>query len=477
MKRSELIFGLLRIPLDFGAVLLGFFLGYELRLKGDFIPWQHFNLDPQQLLPLEEYFEFSLMFAALLLAVFAFFRNYNFKSSSNLLMELRDLISPSIIWVLSIMAYFFVIHETFFSRLVLGFSVLISFILFALVRLLLNQLKLALLRANIGRRRVLLIGANKISQQLAKALLKNPNFEPVGFLTKTSTKIPGLKKLGTINDLEKIFRKFQVEEVIQTDKSLTELQDHEILEFCQFNHLDYRFVPEILEVERSNIEIHTFAGFPLIHLKPTPLDGWGKVTKRIMDIIISAIALVIFSPVFALIALLIKLDSRGPILFSKLDDGSPAMRIGQYGKPFRFYKFRTMKHKSHNQRYQKANQRKGPLVKIKNDSRITRFGKFLRRFDLDELPQFWNVLTGKMSLVGPRPHLPEEVANYERHHNFLLTIKPGISGLSQTSGRSDLDFEDEVSLDSTYIKHWSPFLDFKILLKTLIVALLPHNNV
>ena len=136
-----------------------------------------------------------------------------------------------------------------------------------------------------------------------------------------------------------------------------------------------------------------------------------------------------------------------------------------------------MRDGTHGLRYSKLaeqNARKGPLVKIKNDPRITRFGQLLRKTSIDELPQLWNVFKGEMSLVGPRPHLPEEVANYENHQRFLLTIKPGITGLSQISGRSNLDFEEEVRLDSYYIKHWSPFLDLKIMLKTLFVVLGGH---
>jgi lipopolysaccharide/colanic/teichoic acid biosynthesis glycosyltransferase len=153
-----------------------------------------------------------------------------------------------------------------------------------------------------------------------------------------------------------------------------------------------------------------------------------------------------------------------------LDDGSRVKRVGEQGKLFNFYKFRTMHPKTHNLRYTELaeqNTRKGtPMVKIKNDPRVTKIGNFLRKTSIDELPQLINVLMGQMSIVGPRPHLPEEVANYEKHHKFVLTIKPGITGLAQISGRSDLDFEKEVRLDSYYIEHWSLWLDIKIIFKT-----------
>jgi exopolysaccharide biosynthesis polyprenyl glycosylphosphotransferase len=474
MKKSEIAFDILRVPTDFFMVILGFIAGYKLRLQGDFIPGVHFELNPDLLMPAKEFTEYSIIFAALLVIVFALFGLYSLKNTDRTLDELKKVTAYSLVWILVMLAYFFIVREIFFSRLVLGFSVIITILLLITTRIILNQVEYAFLNAGIGQRKVLLIGANKITKQLAENFIKDPHYKPVGYLSQKSIEIPGLKKLGSLKELKRIVRKYKVEELIQTSQDLTELEDHEILAFCQENHLEYRFVPDILEVEKSNIEIRAVGGFPLIHLKPTPLDGWGKVYKRIFDFTASGLGLIILSPLLLLIAIIIKFDSRGPILFSRLDDGSPAYRIGQKGRRFKFYKFRTMKDKCHSMRYEELaeqNARSGPLVKIKNDPRITRFGRFLRKTSVDELPQLWNVLVGNMSLVGPRPHLPEEVEKYEDHQRFLLTIKPGITGLSQISGRSDLAFEEEVSLDSFYIKHWSPFFDLKILFKTIFVLL------
>ncbi|MFT7183685.1 MAG: exopolysaccharide biosynthesis polyprenyl glycosylphosphotransferase [Oceanicoccus sp.] len=475
MKRSEIAFGLVKLPLDFGLTVLSFYWGYHLRTQGDFIPKIQLPLNLDTFPPLNEYMELSLLFAGFLVIVFALNGVYKLKTTDSFLHEIRRVFSCSGVWLLVLMSYFFVVHEVFFSRLVLGFSVGITVILLVSMRLILKEFQNMLLRANIGKQRVLLIGSNKITIKLAKKLEKDPRYKVVGYLTRGSKKIADLKRLGTLKDLERITRKYQVDEIIQTSQVFSEIQDHDILEYCQANHLDYRFVPDILAVERSNIEIIPLAGFPLIHLKPTRLDGWGKVSKRVMDIGISSSALILLSPLLLLISIGIKFDSKGPVLFCRLPDGSPANRIGQAGSKFQFYKFRTMKDNSHDLRYTELahkNHRKGsPLVKIKNDPRVTKFGNFLRRSSFDEFPQLWNVLRGDMSLVGPRPHLPEEVAKYEKHHKFLLTIKPGITGLSQTSGRSDLDFEEEVRLDSYYIKHWSLFQDLRILVKTVFVVL------
>jgi len=474
LKRSEIAFGLLKAPMDFGLTVLSFFWGYKLRTMGDFIPRVQLPLNLDTFPPLNEYIQLSLIFAGFLVAVFTLSGLYKLKNTDSFLHEIRRVLTYSGIWVLVIMSYFFVVHEVFFSRLVLIFSVIITVLLLMISRLLLKEIQHLLLRADIGRQRVLLIGSNKITFTIAKKLEKDPRYKVVGYLTRGAQKVTGLKRLGTLKDLKRIAKKHLVDEIIQTSQNFTEMQDHDILEFCQENHLEYRFVPDILAVERSNIEIIPLAGFPLIHLKPTRLDGWGKVWKRGSDFILSGVALILLSPLMALIAIGIKIDSKGPVLFCRLPDGSPANRIGQAGKEFQFYKFRTMTNNSHNLRYTdlaEKNHRKGsPLVKIKDDPRITKFGRFLRRSSLDELPQLWNVFKGEMSLVGPRPHLPEEVAKYEKHHKFLLTIKPGITGLSQISGRSDLDFEEEVRLDSYYIKHWSMWQDLRILLKTVFVV-------
>ncbi|MCC7432050.1 sugar transferase [Candidatus Peregrinibacteria bacterium] len=196
--------------------------------------------------------------------------------------------------------------------------------------------------------------------------------------------------------------------------------------------------------------------------------------KRSFDFIGAICGIILLSPIMIITAILIKLDDpKGTIIFKFLDDGSRVKRVGQKGRLFNFYKFRSMKPNTHNLRYSELahlDTRQGtPMVKIKNDPRITKIGSFIRKTSIDELPQLFNVLKGEMSLVGPRPHLPEEVAKYQKHHKFVLTLKPGITGMAQISGRSDLDFEKEVKLDTYYIENWSLLLDLKILIKTILV--------
>ena len=219
---------------------------------------------------------------------------------------------------------------------------------------------------------------------------------------------------------------------------------------------------------------------PIIEVKRTPLDGWGRIMKRLFDIIVAAVALVLTSPLTLLSALIIFIQDGAPVIFEN-------ERIGESARPFRVYKLRSMWKKdcigpqftkSLKQNIEKEQQlikekslKQGPVYKIGDDPRVTPFGRFIRRWSVDELPQFLNVLRGDMSIVGPRPHQPREVAKYESRHLRVLAIKPGITGMAQISGRSDLDFEDEVRLDVWYIENWSLWLDVYILLKTPFVVL------
>ncbi len=473
MKKSEIAFGLLRIPIDFTMVALGFMLGYGIRKHGDFIPGIQFPLDASTFPPVTDYFYLTLYFAALLVAVFFFFGLYSLKNTDGPLQEQKKVIIFSTVWILLVIGYFFAVRQVFFSRLVLGMSFMITLALLIVARLILHFIERLLLTADIGTIKLLMVGSNNVTEKIARNLSADPHYRIPGYISLKNVPVGNMRRLGSLDEIGRMVRKYKIDRIIQTGHDLSYEQEHQILDFCNENHVEYSFVPDILEMERSNVVIVPVAGLPLIHLKPTPLDGWGKVLKRSFDIFFSLLGLILLSPFFLIIAILIKLDSKGPVLFSKLDDGTPACRVGQSGDCFKFYKFRTMKHNTHNLRHElaKLSHRHGPLMKIKDDPRVTPFGRFLRRTSIDELPQLWNVLKGDMTLVGPRPHIPEEVAEYEKHHKFLLTIKPGITGLSQISGRSDLDFEEEVRLDTYYIKHWSIFFDFRIILKTFLVIL------
>lgn len=444
------------------AFIAAYFLRQQQGIFTTFLKQPDFASFP----PYDEYLVLCAAAAVVFLFILSLFRLYSLKVSERLGAELGAIFFATIVWLMAVITYYFLIREFPFSRLVLFYAAAFLFLFVSAGRVIIKKIQRMLLKKGIGRRTLVFVGENSIAQELKE------NFEREG-----SAKIIGIAQ--NVAELKKLLHeKRDIEEIIQTQDD--HVQAEEIIELCREYQLQYHFVPDLLEVHRTNIEISAVSGMPLISLRPTPLDGWGKVGKRIFDFVGAGLGIIILSPIFLAIAAAIKIDSAGTVFFRYLDDGEPALRIGEKGRKFQCLKFRTMKMGTHNLRYtelQNRNVRKGsPLVKIARDPRVTRVGRFLRRFSLDELPQLWNVFTGEMSLVGPRPHLPEEVAKYERHHKFVLTIKPGLSGLAQISGRSDLPFEEEVRLDSYYIENWSLLLDLKILIKTIFVVVKPYRE-
>lgn len=227
-----------------------------------------------------------------------------------------------------------------------------------------------------------------------------------------------------------------------------------------------RMLPERLSRRAHKVLPEEVFGLPLLRLQRTPLDGWGRVVKRSLDVILGGVIFVLLLPVMAIIALLIKLDSKGPVIYSQA-------RIGENGRPFMFLKFRSMVVDADKQ-HEKLIKEHGNMFKLKDDPRQTRIGRFLRKSSLDELPQLINVLRGEMSLVGPRPPMPVEVEKYSSEERRRLGVKPGMTGLWQVSGRSlasGKTFEEWVELDAYYIEHWSLWLDLKIIFKTAFVIL------
>ena len=253
------------------------------------------------------------------------------------------------------------------------------------------------------------------------------------------------------------------------------------VEFASDHHITFKYSADLFSTIATNLSVSELSGIPIVELRRTRLYGWGRIGKRIFDFVAALILIILFSPIFLLSALIILLETGRPVIYKN-------ERVGQNGKNLWLYKFRSMYQKYctgpqfgsvgeealKKERELIATQsvKGGPVYKIKNDPRITRFGRIIRRFSVDELPQFFNVLIGNMSLVGPRPHQPREVAQYQKHHRIVFAIKPGVTGLPQISGRSNLSFEEEIKLDTYYIENWSVFMDLIILIKTPFVVLL-----
>lgn len=331
----------------------------------------------------------------------------------------------------------------------------------------------------------LIVGTNAEAEQTLRELSERPElgYRVIGIVkgnlgrgdAETRRDFEKVSIVGEVEELPVLIRELAIQEVIITDDKIpSEKLFEAMMQVGRSQKVEFRFAPSLFNVLPQKTSVEQLGVLPMVRLFREPLSDAERLVKRLSDIAISAIALAVFSPVWLIISLLIKFDSRGAILFKQ-------ERVGMDGRIFLCYKFRTMKSDAddriHREAYlkniegaQEANagdDEKPVFGKVKNDPRITKIGKILRRTSLDELPQFLNVLKGDMSIVGPRPPIPYEVENYELWHRKRLDMKPGITGLWQVSGRNRLTFDEMVRIDIFYIENWSLWLDLKIILLTL----------
>jgi exopolysaccharide biosynthesis polyprenyl glycosylphosphotransferase len=326
----------------------------------------------------------------------------------------------------------------------------------------------AILRAAGYRRRAVLVGSASHIEAVAHALRDSSDIEPFGYVSLNSFQGNGLQDFRSLELLERHFD--AVDEVLITDPEFPQDEAVELVDRCHRHGVRVRVAPSTMEILMDRVEFVPGQALPLFELKPPVFEGVDFAVKRTFDLFGAGLLLLLFAPALALIALAIRLTSRGPILYR-------SMRPGIGGKPFSCLKFRTMVHGAEDlqDELEPHNELGGALFKIRRDPRITAVGGFLRRWSLDELPQLFNVLRGQMSLVGPRP-LPQR--DYDRladWHRKRYLVLPGMTGLWQVSGRSELDFDELVRLDFLYLERWSVFLDLSILLKTVPAVFRAHG--
>jgi len=352
------------------------------------------------------------------------------------------------------------------SRLSFIYAYVLIVLLVALSRSLARALRaLARLRGH-GIARVLVVGDNSAGRMIMQSIAGQPHlgYQVVGFVDLGAGRDFGrFRRLGTVAELPSVCAAHAVDEVIIALPAAYHREILVIRDHCQRDGLLFKLVPDLYELSLNRIEVDAINGIPLLSVKATTaIQGWNQLVKRTLDVVLAGVGLVLFAPLWGLVALAIRLDSPGPILFRQ-------ERVGRGGAPFVLLKFRSMREDADRvvQELLALNEAKGPIFKIRNDPRMTRVGRFLRRWSVDELPQLWNVLRGDMSIVGPRPPLPREVAQYEPWQLRRLEAAPGLTGLWQVSGRSELSFDEMVMLDLYYIENWSLALDLRILLRTL----------
>jgi exopolysaccharide biosynthesis polyprenyl glycosylphosphotransferase len=342
-------------------------------------------------------------------------------------------------------------------------SVVVSTVTIGLLRAAYESASLEVMRALGIRRRVVLVGEGESLERLHESLAASRNGLRYAFVGAVTEVAPaGLRALGTRSDLARVLEEMRPDEVILAE---ADFDEHTVLEIVDQAHrqgIKVRLAPDATELLIQQGEYVPGQGVPLFELRPPVLTGWDWTVKRSFDLVVSALVLVLGLPVWLLVAAAIKVDSRGPVLFRD-------RRIGVGEREFGMLKFRTMVANAAELQaeLEAANEAEGALFKIRDDPRVTRVGRFLRRFSLDEIPQIWNVLRGEMSLVGPRPLPLRDYRLLEGWHRRRYAVLPGMTGLWQISGRSGLTFDDLVRLDFTYLENWSIWLDISILVKTI----------
>jgi exopolysaccharide biosynthesis polyprenyl glycosylphosphotransferase len=467
MKRTELLFNLISIVVDFLMIIVAGVAAFYLRFRLAEVRPILFELSFSQ------YLQNLVGVAAIVVLILALAGLYNLKGTRRISSELLRILLAISSGLLVVVVLFFFNQTLFPSRIIILLTWLLAIVLISFGRIILRIIQINMLRQGIGQHKLVII--DTVDNRNGKELLNEINDRPELGYKVVETLLYRDSVEDLIRDLEDVKRQSGVDEILQANPYLSGPINARILQFARDYGILYNFVPDIFQTSRTNVAVETISGIPVIVLKGTPLEGWGRVIKRIMDIVISVTALIIASPIFLLTAIVLKLTSKGPVFFHQ----PRAAGLGS----FECYKFRSMYHQMSEgtaegdklrAELEKQNARLGPYVKIKNDPRVMPFGRFIRKTKIDELPQLWHILRGQMSLVGPRVHMVKEVDHFRSSYKWLFTIKPGATGLTQITQATDkpeISWEEEIKLDAFYIENWSIWLDLKIIFKTVLILM------
>ncbi len=463
MKRLELLLLIIRIPLDILMLLMAGVAAYLARHSEAITVLRPvvFSLSKEEYL--------TRLFPVILVTVLLFATLGLYRPRpSRLMADIGHIVAGLSMSLSGVALVLLFTQSVFDSRFLVAATFGFALITVSFGRLVLHIVRLFLYRNGYGVRRVILVGEGTRADALSKLLTERSS---LGYRIVAHIPFWVQQEFSHPSPFDQILF---VEGTVAREGAL------QAMEYAAKHHVIFSYVADIFDTFNLNMSIHPIGGLPVVELRSTPLEGWGRVVKRIIDIAVSVFFLIIFSPFFLLFSALVFFETGRPVIYKN-------ERIGLRAKHFFILKFRSMYQKDSTgpqfgaageaallreaDLIQKKNTKTGPIYKIGDDPRVTPIGRFLRRFSFDELPQFFNVLKGEMSLVGPRPHQPREVAQYGDSYPHIFAIKPGITGLAQISGRSDLSFEEEMRLDTYYVERWSIWLDFLVMLKTPFVIL------
>jgi exopolysaccharide biosynthesis polyprenyl glycosylphosphotransferase len=422
------------------------------------------------------YVPYAVLLTLLCLIMYRLNGLYEHRRGRGWLEEVYGLINGTMTSIVVIMGVTFFVQPLVYSRGMLVVAGVLIIALLSIERIIQRLVESILRRRGIGVERVLIVGMGDVGRAIVRSLLGSPalGYQIVGYVdddpSKGDSSLGRIKGFGEVDNLGGVISSEKIDEVIVSLPWMYHRKIMQIVSDCEREHIRVRVVPDVFQQRMRRMDIDSLNGIPLIGSGPARMSPSAVAIKRLTDIVLVACALPFLALIFLIVALLIKLDSRGPIFFKH-------PRVGKDGRLFDMFKFRTMVAGADQMQEQLAelNEADGPLFKIKNDPRHTRVGRFLRRTSIDELPQFINVLRGEMSIVGPRPGTPHEVSQYEPWQQERITVRPGITGLWQVSGRSNIPFVEMCLLDIFYIENWSLDLDVRIMMQTVPNVLFGHG--
>ncbi|MHB1162663.1 MAG: sugar transferase [Chloroflexota bacterium] len=449
------------IALNF-SFLAAYFLRYDLQLGGE-IPGE-FDVSYPDYIPVQAAMTGILLITYILKGLYRLPRGVSWIG------EISSVLSATSVGVMLLFAAVSMARYPASSRALFIYFWLLAVVTVGLARLLHRLLAMTLRRRGIGVKRVLVVGGNnalgrRIMHSIATERITAD--QVIGFADlEPGDDFGRFRFLGTVQEIPRIVYDQRVDEIVIALPAASHDQMLRIMDHCQHKGVSFRVVPDLYQMRLNRVDVDSVNGIPLIAVSESQIRGGNLFVKRVLDVVASVAVLTLLSPLLLVVALAIKLDSRGPVLFRQT-------RVGRDGLPFTLYKFRSMRQDAEQQleQLQALNEATGPLFKIRDDPRMTGVGRLLRRSSLDEIPQLINVLRGEMSLVGPRPPLPHEVEKYEDWHLRRLEASPGLTGLWQVSGRSEIPFDEMVMLDIYYVENWSLGMDLSILLRTIPAVL------
>ncbi|GAB4437621.1 MAG: undecaprenyl-phosphate glucose phosphotransferase [Anaerolineae bacterium] len=452
-KRAPLLFTISLVIIDALMSGLAFYVGYQLRLRSDY----------ENILPFTSYIGMATVHVLSILTVFFFYRLYHRQRSLSYVDQFYAIFGAASVGTIIAIAFisFFFKNQLDYPRLMMVYVWLLTIIFTSTGRVVQSKVQRSLQGRGWGEEQLLIVGTGEVGRIVMQKIKRSPElgYRVVGFVDD-NPKIKAVQNvpvLGNTDDLPGLIKNLAINEVIIAMPEATHQETLKIVSKCDRGKVSVKVFPDVFQIMASEVTIGDLGGLPLLTIRDTAMRGWQLTLKRVIDMAGSAVGLVFLSPIMMLLAVLIKLDSEGPVFFTQ-------ERMGLDGKRFMMLKFRSMR--------TDAEDHTGPVWTTADDNRRTRLGTIIRRFSIDELPQLINVLIGDMSLVGPRPERPVFVEQFEQtipRYMDRHREKAGITGWAQINGlRGDTSIFERTKYDLWYTENWSLALDFRIMIRTFL---------